>query len=97
MTTTFILSSDLARKLIEEQFPEYSRLPITDVEKQGHDNRTYRLGEHMLIRMPTDADYALKVPKEQELLLKLAKRLSVSIPAPIKRGFNIYRRKFSSC
>jgi aminoglycoside phosphotransferase (APT) family kinase protein len=77
---------DLARKLIAEQFPEYSHLQITDVEKQGHDNRTYRLGEHMLIRMPTAADYALKVPKEQEMLPQLAKRLSVSIPAPIKMG-----------
>ncbi len=77
---------DLARKLIEEQFPQYASLTIVDVEKQGHDNRTYRLGEHMLIRMPTAADYALKVPKEQELLPQLAKRLSVSIPAPIKMG-----------
>jgi aminoglycoside phosphotransferase (APT) family kinase protein len=76
----------LAHKLIVEQFPEYSHLQITDVEKQGHDNRTYRLGEHMLIRMPTAADYALKVPKEQELLPKLAKCLSVSIPVPIKMG-----------
>lgn len=86
MATTFILSPDLARKLIAEQFPEYASLTIVDVEKQGHDNRTYRLGEHMLIRMPTAADYALKVPKEQELLPQLAKRLSVSIPAPIKMG-----------
>jgi len=77
---------DLAHKLIAEQFPEYACLPITDVEKQGHDNRTYRLGDSMLIRMPTAADYALKVPKEQELLPQLAKRLSLSIPAPIKMG-----------
>ena len=81
-----ILTTDLARKLIAEQFPEYASLTIVDVEKQGHDNRTYRLGEHMLIRMPTAADYALKVPKEQELLPQLAKRLSVNIPAPIKMG-----------
>jgi len=59
---------DLARKLIAEQFPEFSDLPITDVEKQGHDNRTYRLGDLMLIRMPTAEDYALKVPKEQWLI-----------------------------
>jgi len=77
---------DLARKLIAEQFPEYASLPIVDVEKQGHDNRTYRLGDDMLIRMPTAEDYALKVPKEQELLPGLAKRLSISIPAPIKMG-----------
>ena len=86
MTTEYTPNLDLARKLIAEQFPEYANLPIKDVEKQGHDNRTYRLGEHMLIRMPTAADYALKVPKEQELLPQLAKRLSVSIPAPIKMG-----------
>jgi hypothetical protein len=36
--------------------------------------------------MPTAANYALKVPKEQELLPQLAKRLSVNIPAPIKMG-----------
>ncbi len=77
---------DLACKLIAEQFSEYANLPIVDVEKQGHDNRTYRLGDHMLVRMPTAADYALKVPKEQELLPGLAKRLSVNIPAPIKMG-----------
>lgn len=40
----------------------------------------------MLIRMPTVADYALKVPKEQELLPPLAKPLSVNMPAPIKMG-----------
>jgi aminoglycoside phosphotransferase (APT) family kinase protein len=77
---------DLAHKLITEQFAEYSNLLITDVEKQGHVNRTYRLGEHMLIRMPTAAHYALKVPKEQDLLPQLAKRSSLNIPAPRKMG-----------
>ena len=85
-TFTFIPTVDLAGKLIAEQFPEFSDLPITDVEKQGHDNPNYRLGSDMLIRMPTAVDYALKVPKEQELLPQLAKRLSFSIPAPIKMG-----------
>lgn len=86
MTRDSTPTLDLARKLIAEQFPEYSNLQITDIEQQGHDNRTFRLGPDMLIRMPTAADYALKVPKEQELLPHLAKRLSVSIPAPIKMG-----------
>jgi len=76
----------LAHKLIAEQFPEYVHLPITDVEKQGHDNRTYRIGEDMLIRLPTAESYALKVPKEQKLLLQLAKHLRISIPSPIKMG-----------
>src|ERR1700733_11887318 len=76
----------LARKLIADQFPEYAHLSIISVEKQGHDNRTYRLGNDMLIRMPTAESYALKVPKEQALLPKLASHLTVNIPAPIKMG-----------
>ncbi len=39
MATVFIPTLDLAGKLITEQFPEFSHLPIIDVEKQGHDNR----------------------------------------------------------
>ena len=50
---------DQLSKLISRQFPEYADLPITDVEKQGHDNRTYRLGSDMLIRMLTAKTYAL--------------------------------------
>ncbi len=77
---------DLAHKLILKQFPEYAHLPITSVESQGHDNRSFRLGDEMLIRMPTDEQYALKVAKEQELLPKLKNHLSFEIPAPIKMG-----------
>lgn len=83
-------SLELAKKLIAIQFPEYAGLTVTEVEQQGHDNRTYRIGNDMLIRMPTAESYALKVPKEQELLPKLAKYLSVAIPAPIKMGKSSY-------
>lgn len=77
---------ELAYKLIKEQFPEYAHLPISEVEKQGHDNRTYRLGNDLLIRMPTAESYALKVPKEQQLLPQLAQYLNTPIPAPMKMG-----------
>ncbi len=82
----FEITSELGSKLIVEQFPEYADLPVISVEKQGHDNRTYRLGNEMLIRLPTAKEYALKVNIEQMLLPKLASRLSVSIPVPIKMG-----------
>lgn len=89
MTNTHLslhITAELARKLIIQQFPEYGHLPVTPVEKQGHDNRTYRLGSHMLIRMPTAESYALKVPKEQEILPKLKPYLSIDIPCPLKMG-----------
>lgn len=84
--SNFNITLELAKKLISTQFPEYVDLTVSEVEQQGHDNRTYRIGDDMLIRMPTAESYALKVPKEQELLPKLAKHLSVAIPAPIKMG-----------
>jgi aminoglycoside phosphotransferase (APT) family kinase protein len=80
------ITPGLARKLVAEQFPEYAHLPIVSVEKQGHDNRTYLLGNDLLIRMPSDASYALKVPKEQDLLLKLVPYLTIDIPVPLKMG-----------
>jgi aminoglycoside phosphotransferase (APT) family kinase protein len=86
MTPQLTPMIDLARKLIAEQFPQYAGLPIVDVEKQGHDNRTYRLGDDMLVRMPTAQAYGLKVPKEQKLLPQLACHLTILIPVPIKMG-----------
>lgn len=77
---------ELVKKLIVEQFPQYSDLKISEVEKQGRDNRTYRLGNDMLVRIPSGPDYAPQVLREQSLLPKLAPHLSVSIPTPIAIG-----------
>lgn len=83
---SIIPTFELASKLIAKQFPDYVCLPIKEVKIQGHDNRTYRLGEDMLIRIPTAEEYALKVPKEQELLPKLAEYLTTPIAVPLKMG-----------
>lgn len=77
---------NLVRKLIAEQFPEYAELPIIEVERQGHDNRMYRLGQTMLVRMPTAASYALKIPLEHKLLPQLAKHITIGIPISLAMG-----------
>ncbi len=76
----------LVSKLIKTQFPEYANLPIKPVEPNGWDNRTFRLGTTMSIRLPSAERYAAKVPIEQKWLPKLATKLSVSIPRPIAMG-----------
>ncbi len=81
-----MITLNLAKKLIATQFPEYFHLNVTEVEAQGHDNRIYRIGDDMLIRMPTTEVYALKVPIEQALLPKLAKQLSIAISETVKMG-----------
>jgi len=86
MTRSFDINAQLAHKLIKDQFPQYGHLAVSPVQKQGHDNRTYRLGAKLLIRMPTSDTYALKVPIEQDVLPKLAKYLTLPISRPIAMG-----------
>lgn len=92
-----MITLKLARDLIVAQFPAYAHLPLTSVKQQGHDHGTYRLGDALLMRLPVESCYALKVPLEQALLPKLAPHLSVQIPAPVNRGepSDIYPHAFS--
>lgn len=56
------------------------------MDLSGWDNRTFRLGETMSIRLPTGPWYAFQVEKEQRWLPVLAPRLPLPIPAPIAQG-----------
>jgi aminoglycoside phosphotransferase (APT) family kinase protein len=80
------ITTILAGKLIIEQFPRFSHLHIATVEYDGHDNRTFHLGNEMLIRLPSAESYALKVPKEQKWLPILQQHISLPIPQPIAMG-----------
>jgi aminoglycoside phosphotransferase (APT) family kinase protein len=80
----------LVRRLIELEFPQWKDLPIQPVAVSGWDNRTFHLGAHMVVRMPSAADYALQVEKEQQWLLKLAPFLPLPIPVPLGLGGPAY-------
>jgi aminoglycoside phosphotransferase (APT) family kinase protein len=80
------IDAALARRLVDAQFPQWSALPITGVEVDGWDNRTFRLGSELTVRLPTGAWYAKQVEKEQRWLPVLAPQLPLPIPAPVARG-----------
>lgn len=80
------IDDSLIRRLITKQFPQWEDLLIKPVANQGWDNRTFHLGEHMLVRMPSGLDYSLQVEKEQQWLPKLAPLLPLPIPAPLAIG-----------
>jgi len=86
MNTPPLITTALVQKLITTQFPHYANLSITPVHIQGHDNRSYRLGPHLLIRLPSSAAYRAQVLKEQTWLPVLAPKLPVPIPTPIAMG-----------
>ena len=76
----------LARQLVARQFPEWADLPVTEVGRQGWDNRTFRLGSDLTVRLPSGNWYALQVEKEHRWLPVLAPVLPLPIPAPVARG-----------
>ncbi|MDL4818491.1 aminoglycoside phosphotransferase family protein [Actinomadura opuntiae] len=59
---------------------------VMPVEIDGWDNRTYRLGQEMSVRLPTAAHYAPAIEKEHRWLPILAPKLPVVIPAPLVKG-----------
>ncbi|SFF17293.1 Predicted kinase, aminoglycoside phosphotransferase (APT) family [Paenibacillus catalpae] len=80
------ITTGLVRQLINSQFPEWRDLEIKPVEKSGHDNRTYRLGDEMTVRLPSHERYASAVEKEVTWLPVFKPLLSLPIPAPVAKG-----------
>ncbi len=76
----------LVRRLVADQFPQWKDLPIRPVALSGWDNRTFHLGDQMLVRMPSAAEYAAQVEKENHWLPKLAPKLPLQFPAPLAIG-----------
>ncbi|BCJ33908.1 aminoglycoside phosphotransferase [Actinocatenispora thailandica] len=80
------ITADLVRRLLAEQFPRWAALPVRPVPVDGWDNRTYRLGDTMTVRLPTAAGYVPAVDKEHEWLPRLAPSLPVAVPTVLARG-----------
>jgi aminoglycoside phosphotransferase (APT) family kinase protein len=76
----------LVKKLIRTQFPQWAELPIAPVENGGWDNRTFRLGDSMSIRLPSAACYVAQVKKEHRWLPVLSPHLPLPIPVPFGLG-----------
>jgi aminoglycoside phosphotransferase (APT) family kinase protein len=74
------------RRLVSDQFPRWADLAVRPVSSSGWDNFTFHLGEGMVARLPSAAEYALAVEKEQRWLPVLAPRLPLPIPVPLAQG-----------
>lgn len=80
------ISPLLVKKLINEQFPQWKNLSVKPVAVSGWDNRTFHLGDEMLVRLPSAEQYVAQVAKEQTWLPQLAPQLTTPIPSPIAQG-----------
>lgn len=86
VTVLPVIDAALVKELIAEQFPCWAHLPVTGILPGGWDNRSFRLGEDMLVRVPSRAIYAARVPVEQHWLPYLATHLPFEIPTPLGMG-----------
>ncbi|MER8469524.1 aminoglycoside phosphotransferase family protein [Mesorhizobium sp. M0991] len=80
------IDAALVRRLIVAQFPKWADLPVEPVEPGGWDNRTFRLGDSMSVRLPSAAAYVAQVEKEHRWLPRLAPHLPLPIPVPLAKG-----------
>lgn len=76
----------LVRELVAEQFPHWAGLTVREVSVQGWDNRTFRLGHDLLVRLPSADGYEPQVEREHRWLPFLGQRLSTPIPCPVAKG-----------
>jgi aminoglycoside phosphotransferase (APT) family kinase protein len=80
------LTAETARRLVADQFPRWADRPVRPVERQGNDNRTFRLGDDLAVRLPSHPSYVAGVAKEDHALPLLARHLGVRVPEPVATG-----------
>ena len=80
------IDAALVSRLVQRQFPQWADLPIAAAEPNGWDNRTFRLGRELLVRLPSADRYAAQVRKEHRWLPVLAPQVPLPIPVPVAMG-----------
>jgi aminoglycoside phosphotransferase (APT) family kinase protein len=80
------ITAELVSALVRLQFPQWSELPISPVDPSGWDNRTFRLGTTLSVRLPSAALYVDQVDKEHEWLPRLREHLPLLIAEPLAKG-----------
>jgi len=80
------ITSTLVEALVANQFPDWAPRLIRIVEPGGWDNRTFRLGDDLLVRLPSHARYVAQVAKEHRWLRYLGRLLPIAIPVPVALG-----------
>jgi aminoglycoside phosphotransferase (APT) family kinase protein len=81
-----VIDAVLVHRMVSAQFPQWAHLPVKSVAAGGWDNKSFHLGEDMIVRLPSAAAYAPQVEKEHRWLPRLAPFLPLQIPTPLAVG-----------
>ena len=84
----------LVRALLQEQHPDLLDLKLVDIG-EGWDNRLFRLGDDLAVRLPRRAASAHLIEHEQRWLPSLSGRLPLAVPVPRRTGLPGHRFPWS--
>ena len=76
----------LVRALLREQHADLAHLPLIEVG-EGWDNKLFRLGDDLAVRLPRRAASAASIEHEQRWLPRLSPRLPLPVPVPLRIGW----------
>ena len=80
------ITPELVSRLVAHEFPQWADLPVSRVELDGWDNKTFRLGPTMSVRLPSADVYVAQIDKEHRWLPVLGRDLPLPIPEPLAKG-----------
>src|SRR5438093_9127616 len=81
------VDADLVHRLLADQSPHLSTLPITAIESTGTVNALFRVGEELIARLPLVAKWRDATEREWEWLPWFSRRLvPLRLPEPILHG-----------
>ena len=79
------IDAALVRCLLKEQCPDLARLSLVTIG-EGWDNRLFRLGDTLMVRLPRRTASAVLVANERRWLPDLSAGLPLPVPAPVHLG-----------
>jgi aminoglycoside phosphotransferase (APT) family kinase protein len=80
------ITPELVSRLVAHEFPQWADLPVSGVDLDGWDNKTFRLGSTMSVRLPSADIYVAQIDKEHRWLPVLGGDLPLPIPEPLAKG-----------
>jgi len=78
------IDRSLVSALLQEQHTDLAHLPLTEID-EGWDNKLFRLGDDLVVRVPRRAASAALIEQEQRWLPRLP-LLPLPVPVPIRVG-----------
>ncbi|MEA3501429.1 MAG: aminoglycoside phosphotransferase family protein [Actinomycetota bacterium] len=82
----FRVDDALVAGLVASQMPEWTGLPLRRIHTSGTVNAAYRLGDHMLVRLPRHARFRSGPLKESRWLPELARSVPLEVPEYLALG-----------